>query len=311
MAIFLREADAQKLLPMDEALTAVEAAFKEHGSGTAVNLSRERAQAGSTNLTMMVAAIGGLGVSGFKSLGYVLLHSTAERKLLAVMEARVLGQIRTGAASGVATKFMAREDASTVGIIGTGFQAETQLEAICAVRPIKTVHAFSRTKERREAYAEKMSAALNVDVTPVDSGQAAVAGKDIAVAIASPRTLDPVLLGEWVAPGTHLVAAGANSLTRRELDDAAVAGAAAIAVDSMDQAKLECADLTIPISKGMLAWGRVAQLGQIVTGQIAGRTSADQTTLYESQGIALEDVAVAAHIYDRAVKEGVGEQLPF
>ena len=145
MAIFLREADVQRLLPIDEAIEAVERGFKEQGDGTGINMPRERAQAGGMGVTMMVAALGNLGVGGFKTMtagkSMVLLYGGNPQQLLAVMEAGRLGQLRTGAASGVATRHMARESASSVGIIGTGFPARSQLAAVCPVRSIRTVKA--------------------------------------------------------------------------------------------------------------------------------------------------------------------------
>jgi alanine dehydrogenase len=315
MAIFLTEEDVHHLLPMAEAIEAVEQGFKEHGSGTAVNLHRSRVQAGDTGITMMVAALGDKKVAGFKVMGaggaQVHLYDGEKNQLVAVLEARNLGQIRTGAASAVAARYMSRPDAATVGLVGTGRQAETQLEGICAVRPIKQALAYSRTPEHLEAFCVKMSQALGIQVTAAVSPKEAVQESDIAVAITNVRTLEPVLLGEWVAPGTHLVGAGANSIGRRELDDEAVARCSVIVTDARDQAKLECADLALPIEKGLWDWDKVWELGQVVIGQIQGRTSADDITLYESQGIALEDIAVATHIYQRAMAEGIGKTLPF
>jgi len=315
VATFLRDDVVRRLLPMDKAIEAVEAAFMEQGVGTGVNRARDRAQAGGTGVTMMVAALGGRGVAGFKAMGaggpLVLLYGGEPRRLLAVMEAAALGQIRTGAASGVAAKHMAREDAATIGVIGTGNQAETQLSAVCAVRPIREVFAHSRTVARREAFCGRMSEVLGIPVTPCDSAREAIVGRDIAIAITNVRTLEPVLFGEWVAPGALIIAAGANSLSRRELDDDAVVRSAVVVADSREQAKLECADLVAPIARGLLNWERVWELGQVVTGQAPGRTSPNDITLFESQGIALEDVAVAAHVFERAEVEGVGEPLPF
>jgi len=315
MAIFLREDDVIHLLPINEAIEMVEQGFKEQGNGTGVNLPRERAQAGNMGVTMMVAALGERGVGGFKAMGagkpLVLLYGGEPRQLLAVMEAGSLGQIRTGAASGVATRYMAREDASSVGIIGTGNQAITQLSAVCAVRTIRTIKAYSRTPERREEFCRTMSDSLGIQVSPVSTAQEAIQGADIAIAITNVRTLDPVLLGDWLEPGMHINAAGANSLVRRELDDAAVTRCSIIAADAVDQAKIECADLVMPISAGLLDWDAVLELGQVVTGKALGRAAASDITLFESQGIALEDVAVAAHIFERAKAEGTGEALPF
>ena len=315
MAIFLREDDVRRFLPIDEAIEVVERGFREQGDGTGVNMPRERAQAGGMGVTMMLAALGNLGVGGFKTMtagrSMVMLYGGEPQQLLAVIEAGRLGQLRTGAASGVATRHMARENSSSVGIIGTGSQARSQLAAVCAVRPIRTAKAYSRTSERREEFCQVMSESLGIQVSPASSAQEAVQGSDIVITITNVRTLDPVLLGDWLEPGMHINAAGANSLGRCELDDAAVTRCSIIATDAKDQAKLECADLAVPIGSGLLEWDPVLELGQVVTGRAPGRTSADDITLFESQGIALEDVAVAAHIFERAKAEGAGESLPF
>ena len=315
MAIFLRDDDVTRLLPISEAIEAVERGFQEHGNGTGVNLPRERAQTSGMGVTMMVAVLGDRGVGGFKAMGaggpLIMLYGGEPRQLLAVMQAGSLGQIRTGAASGVATKYMAREDASSVGIIGTGVQARTQLAGVCAVRPIRAVTAYSRNPERREEFCHRMSESLGIQVTPASSPQEALQGTDIAIAITNVRTLDPVLLGDWLEPGMHISAAGANSLGRRELDDVAVGRCSHIVADAKDQAKLECADLVMPIGSGLLSWDAVLELGQVVTGQAPGRSTTKDITLFESQGIALEDVAVAAHVFERAHAEGAGDPLPF
>ena len=315
MAIFLSEAEVRSLLPIEEAIRALEPAFLQQSSGTGINSPRKRLESGSAGITMMVAVLGDQGVSGFKTQGagrpLVLLFGSEPRSLLAVMEAAALGQIRTGAASGLATEVMARKDAKSVGVIGTGNQAITQLTAVCSVRQITQIKAFSRTQENRDKFCVDMSAMLGVSVESVSSANEAVRGVDIVIAITNVRTLSPVLLGEWLEPGMHINAAGANSMNRRELDDEAVTRSSLIVVDSKEQAKMECADLAIPVDLGLLEWDRVVELGRVVSGQVSGRSDPDDITLFESQGIALEDVAAATHIYNRAKQEGIGTTLPF
>ena len=315
MAIYLTEEEVRRLLPINEAIETVEQGLREQGNGTGLSIPRYRAQAGNRGITMMVSVLGERGVAGFKAMGaggsLVLLYGGEPHHLLAVMQAGALGQIRTGAATGVATRYMAREDSSTVGIIGTGNQAITQLEAVCAVRPIRSVKAFSRTPERREEFSRTMSESLGVEITPVASAEESVKDTDIVIAITNVRTLDPVLFGDWLEPGMHVNAAGANSINRRELDEKAVTMSSVIVADAVDQARIECADLAVPIDAGLMTWDRVLELGQVVTGQAAGRNSPEEITLFESQGIGLEDVAAAAHIYERAQAEGLGVPLPF
>ncbi len=315
MAIFLTEDDVIRLLPINEAIDSLEAAFTEQANGTGKNHARSRTAHKDMSVTMMVAVLGETGFGGYKVMGsggsMVTLYGGDNRELLAVIESRKLGQIRTGAASGVATKYMSREDSSTIGVIGTGHQAISQLTAICAVRPIKTIKAYSRNANRREQFCSEMSDLLGIEVIPVSSGQEAISGTDIAIAITNIRTLDPVLMGNWLEPGMHINAAGANSIDRRELDDIAVTRSSVIAVDAKDPAKLECADLTLPIESGLITWESIHELSDIVGGRIPGRTNPGDITLFESQGIGIEDIAVAAHIYKKAKSEGSGIELPF
>lgn len=315
MAIFLCDDEIIHLLPINDAIEMVKEGFTEQGNGTVVNIPRERAHIGSMGITMMVALLGKRGIGGFKTMGagkpLVSLYGGKPSKLLAVMEAESLGQIRTGAASGVATMYMARKNASSIGIIGTGFQAITQLAAICAVRPIDTIKAYSRTPERRREFCRTMSDSLGIHVSEVSSAREAIDGTDIVITITNVRTMEPVLLGEWLEPGMHINAAGANSLNRRELDDYAITRCSVIAVDDIDQAKIECADLVLPVDSGLLDWNSVVDLGMVVSNPASGRATATDITLFESQGIAMEDVIVASHVYERAKTEGVGKELPF
>ncbi|MGH9848014.1 MAG: ornithine cyclodeaminase family protein, partial [Blastocatellia bacterium] len=238
MPIFLTEQDVTQLLTMRDTLDAVEAVFKSQAAGEATNEPRRRVRARGSVLMTMSGAVESLGVFGLKSYTvargkarfYVSLFNAASGELLAFIEADKLGQMRTGAASGVATKYLARENAKTAGIYGTGWQAQSQLEAVCAVRDIERVKVYSRTPEHRARFCLEMSARLNdANITPVERPEEA-ADADILITITSSR--EPVLLGEWLKPGVHVNAAGGNSVLRCELDDKAVHHADFIAVDS-------------------------------------------------------------------------------
>lgn len=336
MAIFLTEENVKFLLPMKDAIPVLEEAFVEKGNSLAVNVPRFRPTVNGVGLTMMVSALGGKRVSGFKVMGagksMVLifgadspeaapdnLHPGAMkrlglgRELLAVLEASSLGQIRTGAATGLATKYMSKAQSKTVGIVGTGYQARSQLEAICAVRNIEKIKAYSRNIDRKESFCEAMSQFLSVEVVPAESAEEAVSDTDIVVAVTNVRTLDPIVFGHWIKAGSHINAAGANSLERRELDDTAITRSSLIAVDDIAQAKIECADLVLPVQSGILDWEKVMELGDLVIGDSEIRTNldSDAVTLFESQGIGLEDIAVATYIYEEAIRMGVGLELPF
>ncbi|MBI2888081.1 MAG: ornithine cyclodeaminase family protein [Chloroflexi bacterium] len=316
MTLFLREADVQQLLTMEEALVAIEESFRLQGLGQAVNRPRQRLRTGDSVLMIMPAVIGGgVKVAGWKSYGSaagghmrVFLFST-DGEFQAIIEGNRLGQMRTGAASGVATKYLARAGAATVGIYGSGFQARTQLEAVCAVRPVRSAKVYSRSPEKRSAFASAMSQRLGVEVSPVERPEEAARGCDIVITITN--AAEPVLQGQWLEPGTHVNAAGGNSLLRAELDPEAVGRAAVITADAVDQARLECADLLRAVERGVINWEQVEELGKVVCGHRRGRTAEDQITLFESHGLALWDVAAAAAVYRRARESGVGVELPF
>ncbi len=316
MALWLREAEVGALLPINDVMAAVEQGFRFLGEGSAVNQPRSRSITPDGALNVMHAAVPALGVAGLKSYAVTregarflaILYSLKNGEALLIVEADRLGQIRTGAASGVATKYMARADAGALGVIGAGWQARSQLQAITRARPIALVKVFSRTEERREAFAAEMVQELGTEVVAVDTPEDAVAGVDIVVTITSAR--EPVLRGEWLRPGMHVNAAGANSAPRRELDAEAVRRCQIIAVDALDQAKIECGDLIAPADAGDPVWERVVELGAIVAGKIPGRTGDDQITLFESQGIAMEDVVTMELLYRRAKASGVGREIP-
>jgi ornithine cyclodeaminase/alanine dehydrogenase-like protein (mu-crystallin family) len=238
----------------------------------------------------------------------VLLFSTETGALLAVIEADRLGQMRTGAASGVATKYLARPDADRVGCYGTGWQARSQLEAVCAVRRVREIRVYGRDPERRARFAEEMTSGLGVSVTAVERPEAAARDASILVTITGSKT--PVLEGRWIAPGAHVNAAGSNALQRAELDVEAVRRAGLVVTDSLEQARLECGDLVVPIEQGVIRWEDVRELGEVVAGKRPGRRSPEEITLFESQGVAMEDVAVAARLVARARERQAGREIP-
>jgi len=317
MALFLTEEEVAGLLPMSECIRAVEDAFRQAGQGLAHNLPRERLRMPRGTLHFMAASLLGSGTFGYKAYGgfgggkarfHVMLYDSNTGEMLAIMEAGALGQIRTGAVTGVAGKYMARADASVLGVIGSGYQAETQLKAVCHTLPIKSVRVFSRSRERREAFARKMVWEAGVEVVPVASAEECVSGAQAVVTITN--SAEPVLRGVWLEPGMFVAAAGGNAITRRELDEEAVRRASLIVVDDLPQAKAECGDLVWPVDHGLLHWEQVFELKDVVAGRVRGRPAEDAVTLFESQGIALEDVAAATYVYRHALEHGAGQKLP-
>jgi alanine dehydrogenase len=316
MPLLLREEEVQVLLSVGDAIEALERTFRAQAEGRAVNLPRQRVRWPGGTLHVMAAGDLGSGYVGLKAYTavggqtrfVVLLFHAESGELLAIIEADRLGRLRTGAATGLATRYLARPDARVVGMIGAGRQAATQLMAVCAVRPIAEARVYSPTPERRVAFAHRMRETLGIPVQAVERPEAAVEGADILITITSAR--EPVLRGAWLRPGVHLNAAGSNALLRRELDEEAIARADLIVIDSRAQGQIEAGDFLEPLERGRLQWERVYELRDVVAGRV-GRAHPEQITLFKSLGIALEDVAVAAVAYERARAQGAGERIRF
>ena len=319
MALFLTEGEVAQLLPMNECIDVLEEAFAHAGSGQVEIKPRSRIRMPNGFFHFMAAADAEHQVFGYKaypsfagpggSKFLVMLYDFESGQLLACIEAGRLGQIRTGAASGLATKYMAKKDAATVGVFGSGFQARTQLEAVCTAAKIRQAKVYSRRQERREEFANQMSERLHLEVKAVDSPQDCVADADVVVTITSAR--EPVFQGKDLAPGAHVNAAGGNHWLRREVDEDTVTRAEVIVVDDLEQAKAECGDLMWLEARGSFRWNMAHELQEIVSGRLPGRPSAQSITLFESMGVALEDIAAAQLVYRKAKEQGIGQELPF
>lgn len=302
MPLLISEAEVQAHLPMERAIEGVESAFRDWAHGRATNQPRQRVHTPQGTLHLMGAYWRHyLGYKSYFSFAgdtrfFAALASAHTGELFALIEADLLGRIRTGAATGVATRHLANPDAKVVALLGAGKQAETQLQAVCAVRPIELVRVYSRTPERRNDFCGRMEALLGIPLQPVENVEQAIDGADIVITVTSAR--EPILPGALLTPGMHLNAVGANSLARRELDTHAVARCDRIFVDDPQQARLESAELVIPIELRRLSWERVLPLSLLVGGLVSGRQSPEEITLFKSLGIALEDVAVAGAIYE-------------
>jgi ornithine cyclodeaminase len=315
MALVIDEQQVTEVLSMEMAMAAVEEALKQQELGSAINNPRTRVRLPTGQLHMMGAALPSHGVIGYKAYTafrgqarfHVMLYSSDTGELLALLQADRLGQMRTGAASGVATKYMARPEAGRVGIFGTGWQARSQLEAVCAARQIQHIKAYGRDAARRQAFCAEMSQQLGVPVEPADTPEAAVKGMDVVITSTSAR--EPLFDGNWLEPGAHINAIGSNALIRREIDDTSVRRSALIVVDSKEQARLECGDLLGPLERGLIHWGQVRELGEVVAGHIAGRRQASDITLFESHGLALWDLAAGMAVYDAAKSKGIGREI--
>lgn len=316
MALLLTEADVRKILTMPLALEAVEQSFRHLADGSAVLHSRQRLHnPGKSYLHYMAAGDSTTGYMGLKiytssrhGLRFLIpLFSVTSGDLIALIEGDYLGQMRTGAASGVATKFLANPEAQAVGIIGTGSQARTQLEAVAHVRKIERVKAFGRDAQRREEFARVMTSRLQVEVRPAGSAEEVV--RDADIVITATTSTEPVLLGTWLKAGVHINAIGANFPQKRELDDEAVRRASLIAVDSLEQSKTEAGDLIQAFGNESSRWGAVRELAEIAAGKVPGRREAAEVTIFKSNGIAIEDIVVGGRLYEIARKQSIGNEV--
>ena len=318
MAILLDEECIRGLIGMPDALEAVEEVFRAQGNGQVYNVPRVRAPVKGGIVRITAAVLSYRGYYGVKISSTAVFGSNAGRmfclykeetgELCAIVQVFAMGALRTGAASGIATKYMANADAATLGVLGSGRQARTQVAAICAVRPIKHVKVYSPTKENREKFCRDIGGEFNVEATPVTDAEQAV--RDSEIIVSATTAEQPVVCGRWLRPGAHINAIGANYEHRRELDEAAVLSAATVAADDVEQVRYESTDLAIPVNKGDLSWDRVVSLGDIVAGKIVARKLVSDVTLFKSLGVAFEDVALAARAYEKALATGVGVKLP-
>jgi ornithine cyclodeaminase/alanine dehydrogenase-like protein (mu-crystallin family) len=313
--LILSESDVRELLTMEMALEAVEEGLRTLAFNEAQNVLRARTQTDHAMLHVMSASAKILGAMGYKAYTtsrkgaqfHVGLFDGKTGDLLSILQADYLGQVRTGAASGVATKYLARQEASTVGLFGAGKQARTQLLAMCKVRKIKHVQVFSRTAERCKQFCTEMSAACKCPVEPVSRGEDAARNKDIV--ITATNSSDPVLMGEWLSEGTHLNVVGSNFISKVEIDANTLRRCKPIIVDSKEQARLEAGDFHAAMTAGAFKWSEVRELGQVLAGHAQGRTQPSEITLFKSVGIAIEDVATAAKVVVKAKEKNVGKWI--
>jgi ornithine cyclodeaminase/alanine dehydrogenase-like protein (mu-crystallin family) len=223
------------------------------------------------------------------------------------MDGNFMGMIRTGATTAVATKYMSKVNSTQIGIFGTGFQARGQLMGVAAVRSIKTIKAYSRDAEKRKSFCSEMERFIETETIPVENPDGVIKGSDIV--ITSTTSVEPVFKGELIEAGVHINAIGGNFLFKREIDEMVVRKSDIIVVESVEQSKIEAGEFLPAIEKGRLQWDQIYELGEIVAGKVKGRAKDDDITLFKSLGIAIEDIAVAAHIYELAKSRGVGQEL--
>jgi ornithine cyclodeaminase/alanine dehydrogenase-like protein (mu-crystallin family) len=314
--LYLTEAEVERVLTMELALDAVAAAFRKLAIDEAVNVPRQRCQTDQVMLHVLPAAAKTLGVLGFKAYTtaksgarfHVTLFDGKTGEMTTVLEADLLGQFRTGAASGVATKKLARADASTVGCLGTGKQARTQVLAVCKVRPMKKVLVYGRDAERRKAFAAQLAFQTGVEVVPVEKAEDAV--KDVDVVITATNSREPVLRGQWLTEGQHVNLIGSNFLAKAEADVEVFRRATLVTADSKEQARLEAGDFVAALNDGVLQWSEIHDFPLVLVGKYPGRESPADVTVFKSLGLGIEDVALAAKVVELARKQGLGREIP-
>lgn len=317
MALFLSEEDVRQLLTMDMALDGVESAHRDLALGQAIDTPRQRSRLPQTALHILQGGLPAQGVLGYKSYTsnrsgnrfLVHLHDAASGQLRAVVAADYLGMVRTGAASGVAARWLARPDSTVAGVFGAGWQAEGHVRAICATLPLKRVKVFSRNPDRLQAFCRRLSEQTGVAVVPAPSAEETVRASDVVGTVTT--AAKPLFDAEWLEPGTHINAAGSNALIRQELSEAAVRRCSVLTVDAVPTALAEAGDLFPLLEKGRLHERQLIELGDVITGRRSGRESPDEITLFESQGMAIQDLAVALRVVQAAEAQGFGTQLPY
>jgi ornithine cyclodeaminase/alanine dehydrogenase-like protein (mu-crystallin family) len=309
LPLYLTEANVNSLLAPADALEAVEACFRRLAAGAVENRPRERLRLEDGAFAVMAAVDRELKLAGLKAYTWlpggtpfvVVLFDTERAELAGVIEADKLGQLRTGAASGIAATYLARSGASSLGVLGCGWQARSQVACIREALPgIERVVAYCRTPERLAAFCKETGAQAG-------ESHRDPAACDVVVTVTTSR--DPVLRGEWLRDGTLVCAVGANDPRARELDNVVLERAAFVCCDSREQARLESGDLIEPVEVGVLDWLEVHELQEVVAGELEGRQSDDDIVVFKSNGIAAWDVAIGAVALEKARKKKVGRRI--
>lgn len=314
--LWISEAEVAELLSLEHAIDVLDGAYRLHAKGEAQTMRRAHLREGDAILHAVGGAIGAHGVCGTKTWVYtpggamplLILFSLEHGRVVAIVEAFAMGQMRTAATSGLGTRVLARPESATLALLGTGKQALEQARAVACVRPIAHVRLFGRDAARRAAFADRLRDTLGFEVSEHADVATAVAGADVVTAVT--RAAEPILDGSMLAPGMHVNAVGSIVAWRRELDETAVARTNVIVTDSLAQARDDAGELRAAIDAGTLDWSRVKGLDEVVSAPPGTLRGADDITLFKALGVGLSDVALGAEILTRARAEGAGQPLP-
>ena len=340
MVLVLKNDQMENLLPMAEEIDAIESAFRELGQGKAMNAPRARLrtpwkeEGGQYYFNNIMGLVPGMKsmalridssfskevqVAGSKRrvypgdfIGLVLLFDMDTCEILALMDDHFISTMRVGATSAVASKYLARTDATTMALLGSGEQAKTQLTAHAVVRKLSKVKVYSPTKENRERFAKEMSEETGIDVMPVNSAEEAIRDSDIVTA--ATNTVDPVIHGKWVEPGMHLnsIVGGDGFLPRKELDDEAVLKASLIVVGYKRQIFLDRqAEFHDRLERGLVKAENLHELADLVNGNCRSRQNDQEVTFFKNNtGMGIQFAATARKMYEKAKEKGIGVELP-
>jgi alanine dehydrogenase len=312
VALFLTEHEVEQLLTVQDSIDILEASIREQGQKLATNRPRQIVNTPGAMLSVLPAAIPSLGSLGFKTytvskegVRFWILLFKEDGELHCLMEADHIGLVRTGGASGVATKYMSRKDSKVAGILGTGFQAHSQLEGVCSVRQIEKVLAYSRTRDNLLSFCKGMSNRLGIPVEPTESAEQVVRNVDVLSTITS--SAEPVVDGSWLSEGVHMNLAGAMKPSSREVDTDTLVRCDLITVDDWQQSHIESGEFIKAVGEGKLKWDSIRELSDVVAEAAPRERSA--ITLFKSHGIGLWDIAMASLVYKRARDHGLGKEL--
>jgi ornithine cyclodeaminase/alanine dehydrogenase-like protein (mu-crystallin family) len=320
--LVLNAREVERLADMQRLVAVVEAGLREQAAGQVVLPPRLNLRNGRGFFRIMPTVMNGSGIMGFKAFHgsvqdgvryFIAIYEQASGMLLAMMDAHYLTAARTGATTGVATKFMANRDARRVAVIGSGLEARTNLLGVCAVRAVERVTVFSPSRERRIAFAERMSQELKIEVRACDSPENCVEGSDIAVVATNTTGKGDGIAfrGAWARAGMHVNAIGSTMPKLREIDSESFARAGRIVIDcETRQIQEESGDIIDALAKGTYDGGKVAELQEVAAGRASGRDAVDQITLFKSVGTAVQDVASGYAVYQEARRLGIGSEVP-
>jgi alanine dehydrogenase len=315
--LYFTEAEVRDLLPMRQAVELMQAAFERLATGEAINQPRRRLILPTGSVLHYMAGSDGryFGAKVYSAHArhgahfLFLLYRAEDAEPLALIEANHLGQIRTGATSGLATKYMARRDADTLAIIGSGFQARSQLAAMLAVKTFRQVKAWSRDSAKRTAFATECSSLFSITVLATGTAEEALRGAMVVVTATNAK--DPVLAAEWITPGAHINAMGSNQANRRELPAELIHRAGLIAVDSIEQARMESGDLVLALDENGWKDPKIVELKDVVGGSALRERAHDAITIFKSNGLAVEDVICAGYVFEQGSKQGRASKMPY